>query len=361
MQSNRSSIADAIPKRRMRAARFWLSAVALEGASVSLGVFVLPDSGRGWWTAVIICHLAAAAVLLAMGMGTPGEAASKAHYRARLYGFLVMFLPVMGLVGSLILQLVCDRWIRARGLVEDFQAETEHRVIETQRPEIQMDLKTYFDEELAVQPVMDILAGFDDNLKRGAIDTLRRIGTPEAVNILKKCLADASPEVRYNAHTALTRLDEAHVRAIKTAKQPLDAGNLKAEHHRHYARQCADYGQSGLLDDDTRRYYLQMAKDAFMAAQAAGLSDTALTLDLGRLEMLLGAYGQAAAHFQSVLTREPANVNALIGLAEVHYTRGDAEGLKAIAHQMSTALTVAVGSVNEGILLHFWASPQKAI
>jgi hypothetical protein len=97
-----------------------------------------------------------------------------------------------------------------------------------------------------------------------------------------------------------------------------------------------------------------------MAAHGAGVSDKALALDLGRLEILLGAHDDAAAHFQSILDQDAKDVNALIGLAEVYYTRGDAAGLQTLARQMSAALTKKVMSVNEEILLHFWASGKKA-
>lgn len=364
MKSNRSAATDPFIHSNAYIAGVWLGAVALEGTAAFLAWQAATTGGQeyGWWAGAMICHLLSAGALLTMGFDkrSPANALSRDQYRARLYGWLVLVLPVMGLAGSLILQLVCDRWIRARGLVEDFQAETEHRVIEPQRIDVQKDLKDYLDEELSVQPVMDILAGSDDNLKRGAIDTLRQIGTPEAIVILKKCLTDNSPEVRYSAHTALSRLDETYIKAIKAATAALETGRPTATHHLDYARRCVGYGQSGLLDEDTRHHYLQMARDAFMTAQEKGEWDTALALDLGRLEILLGAYDDAAVHFQSALDRDTLNVNALIGLAEVHYSRGDARGLKTIARQMSAALPTDVDSVNEGILLHFWAFEEKA-
>ena len=55
------------------------------------------------------------------------------------------------------------------------------------------------------------MSGDDNDLKRGAINTLQRIGSPEAISILKQSLSDVSPEIRHYAHIALTRLDEAYV------------------------------------------------------------------------------------------------------------------------------------------------------
>lgn len=361
MKSNRPFLADFSPDRLLPAAVFWFTAMVMEGVAGFLFYAFVKHSNQGWCAAAAICHLAAAAILLALSGYSRGGVNSIGRFRIRFYGVLVFFLPLMGLVGCLILQLVCGRWIRPRGLVEDFQAETEQRVIEPERHETQMDLKAFLDEELAVQPVMDILAGHDDNLKRGAIETLRRIGTVEAVNILKKCLSDGSPEVRYNAHAALTRLDESQTRQIKSAQQRLDAGVRQAEDLYRYGKRCAAYGESGLLDDDTQRHYFQMAREALVAANKKGLDETRLMLDLGRLEMNLGAYGDASVQFRGVLSREPGNPHALIGLAEVCYTSGDATGLKAVVEQIRDSVSVEPESVSEGILLNFWVSPQKAV
>jgi hypothetical protein len=337
----------------------WTTAVILDGIAACLAVYAVSGASRWAWVVAIACHLAAAGALLAWGFGGR-ETATKDRYRARIYGLLVLFLPVMGLVGSLILQLTCERWIRAHGRVEDFQEETAHRVIEPRRIDLQKDLTTYFDEELSVQPVMDILAGFDDDLKRGAIDTLRRIGTPEAVAVLKKCLADKSTEVRHNAHTALTRLDEAFVQAVKTAKKQMAAGASKAAGRRRYAETCLDYAKSGLLDADTRRHYLEMARDTLSTElDAEGAADTDRILNLGHLEIQLGGFDRAVAHFQSILDKEPGNVKALIGLVEAHYTHGNGKGLQTVARRMQSARTTGAESASDGILLHFWATSPK--
>lgn len=342
-------------------ALYWLAATALEGLCACISFAHIPANGRHWWMAAAISHLAAAAILLSMSAAMRREMPSKDRYRLRLYGMLVLFLPLMGLAGSLVLHLACDRWIRARGLVEDFQAETEQRVIEPQHLEERMDLEAFFDQELAVQPVMDILAGYDDDLKRGAIDTLRRIGTPEAVKILKKCLTDASPEVRYNAHTALTRLDESHILRIRKSQQQLSSVNRQADAYVGYAEHCSAYGQSGLLDADTRRHYLQLAREALVNARETAPAARELMLDLARLEMALGAYADAAIHFRTILAGEPHNARALVGLAEVCFTSGDAEGLQSATRQMAAAAGVDTGSVNEGIVFNFWAESQRSL
>ncbi|WP_319523576.1 HEAT repeat domain-containing protein [Breoghania sp.] len=358
MQSNKFN--NGTPRgESLRTVLAWTGAVLLDGVAVCLVVSIASGAGRWVWIAATACHFGAAGVLLAFGFSRR-EAATRDRYRARLYGFLVLFLPVMGLVGSLILQLACERWICAHGLVEDFQEETAHRVIEPPRLDLQKDLTTYFDEELAVQPAMDILAGFDDDLKRGAIDTLRRIGTPEAVTVLKKCLSDKSTEVRHNAHTALTRLDETFVAAIKTAKKRLDTGVSETAGRLRYAKKCLDYAKSGLLDESTRRHYLLMARDSFLAVRGADMAaETERILNLGHLEIQLGGFDQAVAHFQSVLDKDPGNVKAMIGLAEAHYTHGDGKGLQTVAHRMQSARTTSAESASDGILLHFWATSPK--
>ncbi len=306
----------------------------------------------------LTCHLAAAAVL-ALGGHFGMRAVPVKRFRMQLYALLVLFIPALGLVGGLSLQLLCDRWIRTRGLVEDFQAETAHRVIEPVQPEAQTSLNSFLEEALTVQPVLDILAGHDDNLKRGAIDTLRRIGTPEAVHVLKKCLSSDSPEVRYNAHTALTRLDALHAHRIKTAQQALENHSDQADANLQYARRCVAYGESGLLDADTRLHYIKMARNGFMRATEMGSDDIGLILELGRLEMILDAHDQAVSRFEVVLSRDPGNGRALLGLAELYFSSQDATNLQAIARRLDGIKTGEAHSVQETIMINFWASTQR--
>jgi thioredoxin-like negative regulator of GroEL len=342
-------------------AAIWIVAIMAEGAAIYFLMPLIRGDGTLFWEAgvALTCHLAAA-VILSLGGHYGLRALPDKRFRMQLYAVLVLFIPALGVVGGVSLQLLCDRWIRARGLVEEFQAETEHQVIETEQPEARIDLDSFLEEELTVQPVLDILAGHDDNLKRGAIDTLRRIGTPEAVHVLKKCLSSDSPEVRYNAHTALTRLDEFHAQQIKAAQQELETHPGHADAHLKHAKRCVAYGESGLLDDDTRRHYTQMARMGFVHAAEKGTADTWLILELGRLEMMVGSYDDALSRFEAVLSREPENIPALLGLAELYFASKDAAGLQAIARKLNDITMGEAQSVQEAILINFWTSAQMA-
>ena len=336
----------------------WAFALLTEGvAAVMLWRFFLAPAGTWVAGAALVHLLAATGLFVAGGHGAAGRSGPRS--RLRLFGVLTLFLPGMGIVGSLFLQLACDRWIRARGLVADFQTETAHQVIELPRPEDQMDLTAFFDAELSVQPVMDILAGHDENLKRGAIDTLRRIGTREAVNVLKKCLTDDNPEVRYHAHSALTRLEESHTRRIGSAQKALDASTDQPAAHAAYAARCAAYGDSGLLDRDSQHHYVEMARGAYLAAHRLGADDADLLMELGRLEMIIGCNDDAADRFREVLSRDPGNPQALLGLAEACFNTSDVSGLHAVTQKMQSARIGTGLPVQEEILIKFWSAPQS--
>ena len=79
---------------------------------------------------MVPCHLGAAGVILAFGFSRNREM-TDSRYRARLFGLLVLFLPVLGLIGCLFLQLACDRLPQTpRAVVEEFNEEADHRVLD---------------------------------------------------------------------------------------------------------------------------------------------------------------------------------------------------------------------------------------
>ncbi len=82
-------------------------------------------------------------------------------------------------------------------------------------------------------------------MKRGAVNLLRRIGSAEAVKLLRKSLSDESSEVRFYAHTALTRLEEDYAEAVEKARFRADKYD-SAQSHAELASVYRNYARSGL-------------------------------------------------------------------------------------------------------------------
>lgn len=107
-------------------------------------------------------------------------------------------------------------------------------------------------DALDVLPAADALLSRDPALKRGAIETLAKIRTPESVGWILRARTDADPEVRFYATSALTRLKGEYETGIRAAEREavLRPGNPALRLAIHRVRY--EYAVSGILDGPAR-------------------------------------------------------------------------------------------------------------
>ncbi len=110
-------------------------------------------------------------------------------------------------------------------------------------------------EEADVIPIVDIFRDGDLDHKRGAIDLLIQLKTPESIRILHEHKKDASPEVRFFVNAALTRIKKSYDSEINAAQQQMKEKHNDLNSRFHLAREYHRYASSGLLDCDTSNYY----------------------------------------------------------------------------------------------------------
>jgi hypothetical protein len=116
-------------------------------------------------------------------------------------------------------------------------------------------------DALDVIPAVDALLSQSSNLKRGAIETLGRIRSPEAIGWILKARVDADPEVRFYATTALTRLKRDFETAVlaaekETYKRPGDPQTHMTLHRVRY-----EYAVSGILEKGARDAALKECRE----------------------------------------------------------------------------------------------------
>lgn len=140
-------------------------------------------------------------------------------------------------------------------------------------------------------PLVDILYGEDIALKRGAINKLAELATPEAIRILLAHRGDPSPEVRFFITSALVntkkRFDEELEAAREAMKQNIDHIPTRLLLAKAYLR----YARSGLPNEITQRDYLNEAVYHLrecLAGWQAGPALNAVAAEASRL--LLEAY-----------------------------------------------------------------------
>jgi tetratricopeptide (TPR) repeat protein len=250
------------------------------------------------------------------------------YYFSYLTGWISFFMPGIGLAGCLCVYFSIICFVSSKGLAEDYQEETSHVVEDEQLPDSVKNHEAFMSSELNVEPIRDILSGDDPDMKRGAVDYLGRIGTPEAVRILKQCLADDSPEVRFMSHTMLGRIDEKHVKRIKNLQSDLEKASVEdhAILHEKLGYCYKAYSDSQLLEVSTRDYYLKQSEVAYQANLSLTKSnDPNILFTLAQIYTILGEMENAKSFFDiariSALENEAymLALRNIIGLAELLY------------------------------------------
>jgi len=272
------------------------------------------------------------------------------RYYVYLFCWLILFLPVVGLVGSCLTFFSTRKVMKRMGLVEDYQQETEYAL---EKP-LYSDTVSLSDE-ISIQPALDILNSKDDDFKRGAVNILSRIGTPEAVRILKRCLSDSNPEVRFYAHSSIARLDAAHIAGIKDLETNFDFSIDALENHKRLGKAYRDYAESGLLEEDTVNHYLSLSRESFRKAYALDPEDSVTATILGQLSISEQKHDEAEKYFRKTLeAAADYPYEALLGLCQIYYETRNKDTLCEIRKGLDQFIGRTSGDVDKDILIQFW-------
>jgi hypothetical protein len=104
-------------------------------------------------------------------------------------------------------------------------------------------------------PLVEIFAGSDIDLKRGAIEQLIRLRTPEAIQTLLEHRSDPSLEVRYYINAALARVKNEFDEELDAARHQMHLEVYKNSDRVFLAKIYLQYARSGLLDVELARNY----------------------------------------------------------------------------------------------------------
>ncbi len=116
----------------------------------------------------------------------------------------------------------------------------------------------------STQPLVDIIADADPPALRAAIERLSLHNDPHTIQTLRGFLSSEEDAVRLQASASLSRIEARLNDAVFHAKERADldpTATRRIELAESYRRLC----QSGLLDDMTRRHYLQRACEQYEA------------------------------------------------------------------------------------------------
>ncbi|MFW5487780.1 MAG: tetratricopeptide repeat protein [Desulfovibrio sp.] len=244
-------------------------------------------------------------------------------YYHRLFAMLIFFLPGIGILGTITTFISAGVILRRQGLAESYE---EGFKMEKEMLFLNESTANIIQDELSIEPIVDILNGNDVALKRGSISLLRKIKDKRAVELIKKCLADESSEVRFYAHTALTRIEADYAEQIKDAqaryteeKTPYAARAL--------ARIYRRYASSGLPEDSILVQYMKDARDLYEKALDADPTDSRLMLTLGNLCAEMKDYMASEKYFRMAVDIAGCQIEAGLGICRALYETGRIEEL----------------------------------
>ncbi|OGR97705.1 MAG: hypothetical protein A2V88_03430 [Elusimicrobia bacterium RBG_16_66_12] len=253
------------PKRISDKTRFvllWLLAVGLEvpvlAQIAEQGLAVPP-----FW--VVCMHLAGACAMFLAPPREKGWFQPTRHWAEPL-GLLALLVPGAGSLfgGVLFLRHPVAHHDKEAYRFDDEEEDTSSWLASLGTPSA---IRQELSEVLDVVPAVDALVSHDPAFKRGAIEILAKMRSPEAIGWIIRARKDRDPETRFYATSALSRLQSDFDNAIHAAEREMfkRPGDFTAQLALHRIRY--DYARSGLLESATSGEMLRQAR-AWLAAPA---------------------------------------------------------------------------------------------
>jgi len=338
---------------------FWL--FALLGELLSFwALFQAMAEGKSWllFPAAALLHLAAAGFLFVPSFVLERHRKSTYRYEWHLYGWMVLFMPYVGMVGSALVALARGN-LRREDALRQYQEFTKRERYRDLYLEPVDDAREIISKALDIEPIRDILRTNDVPLKTGAIQYLTSRPSPDAVWMIQQCVSDESEEIRYFAHLALLTLEEGYMNRINDIRdrtQKYSAG--RAEAFKELGGIYQEYIRSGLVDEKAMPFYYEQARKAFFNARELMKEDMEVSMALGRLSAARGDYKAAGNYFREALTDERFVLDAWLGIFHACYEKGDMKEL-AVSVREANAIRVYHTENSENIqLFEFWVRPE---
>lgn len=274
------------------------------------------------------------------------------HYRVHLSGYLTLFFPLIGLFGSGLSLIFAKKILKTKGLAD----EISNLLMLKEKTHIYQiqDSDEMLKKELKIQPLQDILSGDNIDMKRGAVKYLEKVGSPEAVRLLKKCLTSNDLELRFYTHSSLVKLDKNYTDQIKLITDKIKETGEEPDLIRQLASVYIRYANSEILEDSTRRYYLNLAHDIYESLLVKNSENVEILYIVGKHYIFEKKYQKAEEIFYKAMSIEPENALPILNLMQIYYEKRDLTSLSRIAQKIKQMKQVNTDHVDQKILLHFW-------
>lgn len=185
-----------------------------------------------------------------------------------------------------------------------------------------------------VEPLTDLMRDGNSELRRAAIATAAKHGTPTAWRLIRGMLKDPDPDVRTDASVILASHETALHDAITDAEL---RSRTDASAAQHFAALCYTYAISDLADETTRKRYLVKAKSTVGDWLRRQPDNVKPWLLLAQIHMSMGEMTAAMDAVQHARALDGEAGPARLMAAEIAFRQRDWPALQALALETSCA------------------------
>ncbi|MBI2083805.1 MAG: HEAT repeat domain-containing protein [Deltaproteobacteria bacterium] len=183
------------------------------------------------------------------------------------------FFPGIGAIGLAVLYFFTKQRIPPEKIMEPEEDWLTLTELPKPKPMISKSRTERMIEELDLMSLAEILSSSDLELKRGALEKLALLRTPEAIDLLLRHRSDPSAEVRFYVTSALEKIKRDFDEELEVTRNQMEKKQTGAMVNLSLSKIYLQYIQSGLLDEATARVFEREAFYHLNQAVATGTGD----------------------------------------------------------------------------------------
>ena len=344
-----------IKRARLRLMGAFIAAYLFEGGAVWL--YLNRDSVHWYIYVALVAHLLSGLSFVLFTAPKPRALPGIAFYYPRIAALFSFFLPLIGLFGISVTLFSARVIMKSYGLAEDYK----EKAYEGAGTDIDLptDITEFLYDEIDVHPIADILSGDDMEMKRGAVNLLRRIGSAEAVSLLRKSLSDASAEVRFYAHTALTRLEEDYADALDKAKFRAERYD-SPQSHAELASTYRNYARSGLPEVNMQEHSMVLSCEHWRIAVSKDQENKDYLMRLAEACAESKEFSEALHIYRNNLTDPDLEMESRLGICRIFFEMGNFIALFQEVEQLRSRPELKSTDPFKTLIYNFWRENNPA-
>ena len=312
---------------------FFIASLVLEGVAVSL---LVKEGLSGADVSLFVSlHLAAVAGLT-LGLKRTLRKENGYLNWLLLGTALALTIPAGGLLGVLLLFLLRNKLPpeATRNLCDEYKGYMSYYAKRRKSPRGIADLPEFVRQGTDIEPVVQWIRDKDARRRVGAARVLGRLGNKPSLERLHGLVKDSYAVVRSEAATHISRGHEEFTVNIFQAQKEVASHPESSEAQRILANIALEYCESGLLDNQAKGTYLDLAEAAYLKSLALESGQVEVYNNLGRISVMKQDFLKGRERFEKALSCDADNLRGLLGLAQCYYELGEYEKVPLVCRQI---------------------------